>query len=95
MTSFTLIQKAPDQVSCDLAGEAAILNLKTGIYYRLNPVGAYVWNLLSEPSTVVTLRDSVVARYQVAPEECERDLFQLLNDLAAEGLIERNAFQAL
>jgi hypothetical protein len=27
-----------DQVSCDLDGEAAILNLKSGTYYGLDPV---------------------------------------------------------
>jgi len=38
-----------DQVSCDLAGEAAILNLKNGVYYGLDPVGARIWNLIQEP----------------------------------------------
>jgi hypothetical protein len=37
---------AKDQVSCDLAGEAVILNLKSGIYYGLNPVAARVWSLI-------------------------------------------------
>jgi hypothetical protein len=31
---------AKDQVSCDLVGEAVILDMKSGIYYGLNPVGA-------------------------------------------------------
>ena len=38
-----------DQVSCDLAGEAAILNIKSGVYYGLDPVGARIWNLMQEP----------------------------------------------
>ena len=40
MTLDTIIHASSDQVSCDLAGEAAILNLKTGTYYALNPRSA-------------------------------------------------------
>jgi hypothetical protein len=35
-----------DQVSCDLSGEAALLSLKTGVYYGLNPVGARILSLI-------------------------------------------------
>jgi len=36
--------------TCDLAGEAAILGLKNGIYYGLDPVGARIWNLIQTPA---------------------------------------------
>lgn len=41
-----------DQLSCDMAGEAAILNLKDGVYYALDSVGARIWALIQEPRTV-------------------------------------------
>jgi hypothetical protein len=34
------------QVSCDLGGESVILALKAGIYYGLNPLGTFIWNLI-------------------------------------------------
>src|SRR2546425_11037696 len=76
------------QVSCDLAGEAAILQLKSGVYYTLNPVGARVWTLVQQPVRVAALRDTLVAEYDVEPERLEADLFDLLTKLAAERLIE-------
>jgi hypothetical protein len=79
---------SPDQVSCDLGGEAAILNLKTAIYYGLDPVGARVWDLLRTPRTLAEIRDAIVAEYEVDSETCERDLRDLLEKLAAERLIE-------
>jgi len=79
---------ARDQVSCDLGGEAAILQLASGIYYGLNPVGARVWALLQQPRTVREIRDALLAEYDVGPERCERDLVALLQTLAAERLIE-------
>jgi hypothetical protein len=79
---------ARDQVSCDLAGEAVILNLKSGIYYGLNPVGARVWSLIQEPKTIAAVLDTLLEEYDVEPDRCENDLFLLLNDLAGRDLLE-------
>jgi hypothetical protein len=79
---------SPDQVSCGLGGEAAILHLKTAIYYGLDPVGARVWDLLRTPRTLAEIRDAILAEYDVEPARCERDLRDLLEKLAAERLIE-------
>jgi hypothetical protein len=83
-----LVCAAPDQVSCELAGEAAILNLKTGAYFGLDPVGARIWSLLTEPRTVAGIRDAIVEDYEVEPERCERDLLALLEKLADAGLVD-------
>ena len=45
----TVVQAGKDQVSADLAGEAAILNTKTGIYFGLDPVGAQIWQMIQKP----------------------------------------------
>jgi len=75
-------------VSCDLGGEAAILQLGSGIYYGLNPVGTRVWALLQRPHTVREIRDALLTEYEVDRARCEHDLLALLHALAAERLIE-------
>ena len=87
ITSSTTVMASTDQVSCDLAGEAAILNLKNSVYYGLDTVGARIWTLVQEPITVGAVRDAMLREYDVEPERCERDLIDLLQKLAAEGLI--------
>ena len=79
---------AKDQVSSDLGGEVAILDLKSGTYYGLDNVGAHVWSLIQEPRTVVEIRDTIVSEYEVEPDRCERDLITLLQRLADKRLIE-------
>jgi hypothetical protein len=76
------------QVSCELAGEAVILDITPGIYYGLNAVGARIWKLIQEPRTVNEIRAAVLEEYDVEPDRCERDLLALLQELAARGLIE-------
>lgn len=77
-----------DQVWCDLAGEAAILNLKNGVYYGLDPVGARVWQLMQQPATLADLCTAIQAEYDVAPEQCRTDLKNLLNELVLNQLVE-------
>ena len=84
----SVVVAAKDQVSCDLAGEAAILNVKSGVYYGLDSVGARIWNLIQEPRAVVEIQNAITDEYDVEPERCARDLVGLLEKLLAEGLIE-------
>jgi len=84
----SVVVAAKDQVSCDLSGEAAILNIKNGVYYGLDPVGARIWNLVQEPRAVADIQNTITTEYDVEPERCARDLVSLLEKLLAEGLIE-------
>ena len=84
----SLVLVSADQVSCDLEGEAAILDLKSGTYYGLDEVGAAVWNLVAQPTAVSAIRDALLERYQVDTERCEKDLLMLLEELREHGLIQ-------
>jgi hypothetical protein len=84
----SVVVVAKDQVSCDLAGEAAILNIKSGVYYGLDPVGARIWNLMQEPRAVADIQSAITDEYDVEPGRAAQDLVGLLEKLLAEGLIE-------
>jgi len=88
VTEYASVVARQEQVSSDLAGETVILDLKSGVYYGLNSVGASIWNLIQEPKTVNEVREALLAKYKVEPEQCDRDLKALLEELEAEGLIE-------
>jgi hypothetical protein len=85
ISDHSVVVAVKDQVSCDLAGEAAILNVKSGVYYGLDPVGARIWNLMQEPRKVAEIQTD---EFEVEPERCARHLASLLEELLAEGLIE-------
>jgi coenzyme PQQ synthesis protein D (PqqD) len=88
ITTASLVVAAKDQVSSDLAGEAVILSLRTGMYYGLGQVGARIWQLLATPTRVRDIRDEIVGRYDVEPDRCERDLVNFLHQLAIRELID-------
>jgi hypothetical protein len=84
----TIVVASKANVSCALGEEAAILDMRSGLYYGLDPVGAHVWKLLARPRTVRDLRAAILEEYEVESEKCEVDLVTLLEKLRAEGLIE-------
>jgi Coenzyme PQQ synthesis protein D (PqqD) len=47
-----------------------------------------VWGLLQQPKSICEIRDVIVDEYEVTPEQCERDLLDLLERMKTEGLIE-------
>jgi len=84
----SMVVAAPDQVSSDLDGEAVILNLQSGVYYGLNVVGARVWSLMQQATSVRAIRDVLLAAYDVDWARCESDLLALLQQMASLGLVE-------
>ena len=88
LSGKSMVVVSQDQVSCDLSGESAILNLKAGVYYGLNEVGTSVWKLIQEPKRVSEIREAILEEYEVEPDRCEADIMTLLQDLLDNGLIE-------
>ena len=84
----SIVVASKDQISCDLAGEAAILELKSGTYFGLDEVGATVWNLIARPRRVIEIRDALLSQYDVEAERCGRELIELLGALHETGLIQ-------
>ncbi len=67
--------------------EAVILDLRDGVYYGLDGVGASMWSLLQRPTSLIALRDAIVAEYDVEPARCLADLRELCAELLRRGLI--------
>jgi hypothetical protein len=83
-----LVVAGDNLVFCELEGQNVILNLEDGIYYGLDPVGSFIWNLIQNPRDFNEIRDLILEEYDVDNERCIQDLLELLNDLAAKGLVE-------
>jgi hypothetical protein len=95
LTDSSIVTATQSQVSADLAGETAILNLSDGVYYGLDAVGSRIWTLIQQPIRIHELQDVLVSEYDVEPERCLEDLYTLLGELHKHGLIEVSNEQAV
>lgn len=75
-----------DAVACEFGNGLALLHLKSNIYYSLNGVGAYIWELIQEPRSILDIRSAVLTRYAVDAERCRADVDGLLKGLTEAGL---------
>ena len=80
----------PSQVMDRSVGdETVILNLESGTYYGLDPVGARMWQLLGEGKSLGEVCEIMLEEYDVARERLEADLLKLAEELANNGLVDR------
>ncbi|HKP16491.1 MAG TPA: PqqD family peptide modification chaperone [Gemmatimonadaceae bacterium] len=76
-----------EQVSTSLGDETVILGMEDGVYYGLDAVGARIWALLATPRRVSELVSTILGEFDVTPEQCERDVLALLDDLFDRRLV--------
>ena len=71
--------------------EVVILDLESGTYFGLDPVGARVWELMREGRTLAGICDALIVEYEGGRDRIERDVRRLASDLEAEKLVEARA----
>jgi hypothetical protein len=64
-----------------------------GQCFAMNATSARVWELISSPIRVDSLRDSLCDEFDVDPETCLKDVISILSEMQANGLL-REAPQA-
>jgi hypothetical protein len=88
LTVRSIVTASKEQISCDLVGEAVILDLKSGVYYGLDSVGAKIWTLIQQPIRVADIVAIIIGEYEVDTERCEKELLDLLAELRSRNLID-------
>jgi hypothetical protein len=68
-------------------GEAIIINLANGVYYSMEKVGALVWDLLQAGHSLEEVISAVTGRYDVAREQAEANVCDLVQELVQENLV--------
>lgn len=78
----------PTQVMARTVGdETVILDLASGTYYGLDPVGARMWQLMAEGRTLGAVCEVMLDEYEVTREALEGDILRLTEELRAKGLV--------
>ncbi|MBU1565216.1 MAG: PqqD family peptide modification chaperone [Proteobacteria bacterium] len=83
-----IFRRSPASISTILEGETVILDIESGVYSGLNEVGTSVWNLLENQVTFAEIRETILAEFDVALEECSENLVSFLKELEQNKLIE-------
>lgn len=82
----------PGQVMArEVGGETVILDLDSGTYYGLDPVGARIWQLIAKGQTLTQVCEVMLSEYDVTREDIERDVLTLAQTLLEKQLVSVSA----
>ena len=80
--------RIPEQVLTSKVGdETVLLNLQTGMYYSLDPVGTRFLELLQRTSRLDEVHHALLEQFDVSTAKLEADLLKLSQDMLTRGLL--------
>lgn len=71
----------------ELAGETVLLNLNTGVYFGLDPIGTRIWQLLQDHRQLQDVLPLLLQEFEVDEARCHADLRELVSTLCSHGLL--------
>ena len=81
------MKPAADVISRNVGDEVVLLDLRRGVYFGLNELGARVWMLMTNGDEPAAIAAALAAEYDAEPERIEADVRGLLLELRDEGLV--------
>lgn len=84
-----------DRICCNnrlptttINNEVLLTNVERGLLYGLDDIGSAIFAKIATPIRIAELCDQLSAEYRAEPAEVQRDVLNLLEDMAGHGLIE-------
>lgn len=76
-----------DTIMQQLDDDSVLLNLETEQYFGLDEVGTRMLQVMLESSNLSVAYETLLAEYEVTPEQLEADMERFLDVLKENGLI--------
>lgn len=67
--------------------EMVLLDMTRGTYYGLDPIGARVWEMIADGSSLALVVERLQGEYEVARDELEADVERLVGEMEERGLV--------
>lgn len=84
------IKPSSNVIAKEVGGETVLMDLASGTYFGLDPVGTRIWQLLEEDTRpLAEISASVASEYEAPAETVEQDLLKLAAKLVEHGLAEK------
>jgi hypothetical protein len=87
----TVISQIEEIVDSDIDGETVMMSIENGKYYGLDHIGSRIWELIACPIKVSDLIDTLLERFDVDRETCEKDVLKFLNELNEDRILQLSA----
>ncbi|MEA3037627.1 MAG: hypothetical protein QOE79_140 [Sphingomonadales bacterium] len=83
-----LVSRKEGLVEAEVDGEIVALHVDNGTCYGFNGTASAIWRMLDRPRRLDEICEDLTGDYEVEPEQCRREVMDLLRDLESDGLVE-------
>jgi hypothetical protein len=83
----TLVARADNLASSRVDDSIIAISRELGYCFAMNVTGARVWELISSPVRIGSVRDSLCDEFNVDRDTCLRDLLSILSQMKENGLL--------
>jgi hypothetical protein len=88
LTAADRLTPSPDVIYQDLEGEIVLLHLERERYFGLDTIGARAWQGIVAGEALGRIHAALLEEYEVASEDLDRDLHDLVGRLIEAGLVD-------
>ena len=81
------MEVAPSVVTRGVGGDTMLLDLDSGTYFGLDPIGGEVWKAIEGHKSLGEACDILEQQYEVGRDQLEQDVIALAGQLAEKGLV--------
>ena len=88
MAGDLMVQRCGEMIEAEVDGELVALHVDKGTCYGFNGTATRIWRMIEQPRRLSELTEELLREFDVDPATCEAQLKELLDELAADGLVE-------
>jgi hypothetical protein len=86
----SIISISPDVMIRKVGEESVLLDLKTERYLGLDDVSARFWDILTSGRSIQSAYETLLAEFEVDPDQLTQDLDDFVQELIQLGLVEQS-----
>lgn len=83
-----IVRRTGEMIETEVDGELVALHVDNGTCYGFNGTATRIWAMIEQPRRLSELKEELLREFDVDPSTCEAQLKDLLDELAADGLVE-------
>jgi len=83
-----VVARRGEMIETEVDGELVALHIDNGTCYGFNSTATRIWGMIEQPKRLSDITEELLSEFDVDPATCEAQLRELLDELAADGLVE-------